>query len=156
MDITLIYGGEYDLYVETINVHDFNKTDSKNGSICVADDGTFTLEVKWDYGSVHSTYKNTTCSGSGTLNNEEGMFMSNKIVYSNSPYEIWSGEINIWCEGLAVLHGRYDWFGWDRTSNGVLLLKISLTDTRRAVTTRNKMLQKLKAENKHLTEQLNL
>eukprot|EP01083_Nonionella_stella_P308965 1092353_1 len=129
LDVTLLFNGTYSVQCCTINACDFNQTESKSGTLQISLNGEIQLDVLWGYGSVHSTYIDAKCSGKGRIDGSETL-QTKKLQYTNGPYELWSGKIDVLREGIALLKGKYEWFGWDnRKSNGALVLTIFLIDS---------------------------
>merc|ERR1719203_2707582 len=90
-------------------------------------------DVLWSSGSVHNTYKETTCRlEGGSFDDATNELVVERALYSNGPWEYWEATL-LPCspegsseeEGFVAVAGRYDWHGWDRRrTSGHLLLEL--------------------------------
>lgn len=84
---------------------------------------SFEADVVWGRGTVHNTYRETTCRVHGTVSADGEL--AARAEYSNGPWEEWTGKVidDVGGSGgpfaCRLRGGKYVWHGWDgRVSEG--------------------------------------
>jgi len=123
----------------TVNRYDCNRTESESFDVLFVRDGarpsvagTLVADIVWAGGSVHNTYRESTCRVDGNI--DENGALTAKASYSNGPWEAWSGRLVALERGeggletaFKLIGGEYVWHGWNgRQTKGDLELKLGL------------------------------
>jgi hypothetical protein len=123
----------------SINGTDGNRTETDGRFDVRLDHDGFGLEadlgadVVWGGGTVHSTYRETTCRVRGIVSAGE---LSARAEYSNGPWEEWTGTLTAVGgvngtptkpgSSFELSNGKYVWHGWNgRTTTGKLELSLA-------------------------------